>query len=50
VSRLRDENEVLNKVDGSLDSNADVQKHLETQHWLELVDGCVVLLGCWTLT
>ncbi|KAK7468805.1 hypothetical protein VKT23_003306 [Stygiomarasmius scandens] len=39
ASRLRDENEVLNKADGSLDSNADVQKHLETQHWLELVDG-----------
>ena len=37
ASRLQDGNKVLNKP--NLQDSGVSQKYLETQHWLELVDG-----------
>ncbi|KAJ3844262.1 hypothetical protein EV361DRAFT_792045 [Lentinula raphanica] len=38
ASKIRDGNSVMNKPDMDDPNSLPVQKHLETQHWLELID------------
>lgn len=39
ANRLQDGNFTLDGADLQPEENAQLEKHLETQHWLELIDG-----------